>query len=106
MLITNRRLRSRFLLDVDDRESRVVHRATPLSLQCILYISCDPMKLLCAYDKIDMRQIFQQRRSPRLRHAAEKTKNNMRTLVGNAPEHPHFAKRLLIGHIADAAGVQ
>src|SRR5260370_16709121 len=53
-----------------------------------------------------MWQIFQQRSSARLCHAAEKTKNSVRPLVGNAAEHPHFSKRFLVSHIADAAGVQ
>ena len=97
---------ARAVVDVDDREARIVHSACSFPFQCVVYIIRDAMKLLRPNDKIDMWQIFQQRSSARLCHAAEKTKNSVRPLVGNAAEHPHFSKRFLVSHIADAAGVQ
>ena len=64
------------------------------------------MKLLRANHKIDMRQIFQQFRAARLSHAAEETENHVRPFFRHATEHSHFPQRLLVGHIAHAAGVQ
>src|SRR5438874_5102318 len=74
LLIANRRLRSRFLIDVHDRETRIVHSACSFPFQCVVYIIRDAMKLSRPNDKIDMWQICQQRSSARLCHAAEKTK--------------------------------
>ena len=56
--------------------------------------------------KIDVRQIFEQRGTARLRHAAEETENNVRSLFRNAAQHSHFAERLLVGHVAHAARIQ
>ncbi len=42
----------------------------------------------------------------RLRHAAEKTENGFRASLRDLPQHSHFPERLLLGHVADAAGVQ
>ena len=64
------------------------------------------MKLLRANNEIDMRQILEERSAAHLCHAAKKTKNNVWPLVGDAAEHSHFAERLLIGHVANAAGIQ
>ena len=64
------------------------------------------MKFLRPDNKVDMRQIFEQRIATRLGHAAEKTKNNMRPLFGDLAKHSHFAKRFLIGHVAHAASVE
>ena len=63
------------------------------------------MKLLRANDKIDVRQIPKERSAARLRHAAKKTENNVRPILGHPTEHSHFSERLLVGHIANAAGV-
>ena len=50
----------------------------------------DAMKFLRANDKVDMRQIFQKRLAPRLRHASKKTENNFRPFFRHVSEHPHF----------------
>src|SRR5438132_13317887 len=64
------------------------------------------MKLLRANNEVDMWQILEERSAARLCHAAKKTKNNVWPLVGDASEHSHFAERILVGHVANAAGVQ
>ena len=30
----------------------------------------------------------------------------MRAIFGDAPEHPHFAQRLLVRHVAHTAGIE
>ena len=64
------------------------------------------MKLLCANDKIDMRQILQQRHAARLGHAAEEPEDHVRPFFRQPPEHSHLAKRFLVSHVAHAACVQ
>src|SRR5256714_5646143 len=64
------------------------------------------MKFLGANDKIEMWDFFQQLRPPRLRHAAEKAKDGFRPALRHAAEHSHLAKRLLLGHVAHAAGIE
>src|SRR5438105_15238025 len=64
------------------------------------------MKFLGANHKIEMWDFFQQLRPPRLRHAAEKPKNGFRPPLPHAAEHSHLAKRLLLGHVAHAAGIE
>ena len=105
-LMADRGLRSCFFFDVDDRKSRVVHRAIPFSLQGISHVIGNAVKFLRADDKIDMRQVFQQRASTRLRHATKETKNDVRSLARYATEHSHFTERLLVGHIPDTTRVQ
>ena len=63
------------------------------------------MEFLRPDDKIDMRQIFEQRLPARLCHAAEEAENNVRPLFRNAAEHSHFAKCLLVGHVAHTASI-
>src|SRR6478672_8110904 len=64
------------------------------------------MKFLGANHKIEVRDLFQQLRPPRLRHAAEKPKNGSRLPLRHAAEHSHLAKRLLLGHVTHAAGIE
>jgi hypothetical protein len=64
------------------------------------------VKLLCANDKIDVRQIIQQRGTARLGHAAEEPENHVRPFFRKSPEHSHLAKRFLVSHVAHAARVQ
>src|SRR4029077_9820744 len=64
------------------------------------------MEFLGANHKIEVRDLFQQLRPPRLRHAAEKSKNGFRPALRHAAEHSHLAKRLLLGHVAHAAGIE
>src|SRR6266550_1009083 len=64
------------------------------------------MKFLGANHKIELRYLFQQLLPPRLRHAAEKPKNGFRPPLPHAAEHSHLAKRLLLGHVAHAAGIE
>ena len=60
LLFANGRLRARFLLDIDDRKSCIVHYAVAFSFQCVLHVVGDAMKLLRPDDEIDMRQILEQ----------------------------------------------
>jgi hypothetical protein len=64
------------------------------------------MKFLGANHKIEVRDLFQQLRPPRLRHAAEKPKNGSRLPLRHAAEHSHLAERLLLGHVTHAAGIE
>ena len=64
------------------------------------------MKFLRADDQIDVRQILEERFAAGLRHAAEKTEDDMRPFFRDSPEHSHFAERLLVRHVAHAAGVE
>jgi hypothetical protein len=64
------------------------------------------VKLLRSDHEIEMRHIGKKRVSPRLRHAAEKTKDDFRATLRDVPEHSHFAERFLLGHVAHAAGIQ
>src|SRR6266480_5136068 len=64
------------------------------------------MKFLGANHKIEMWDFFQQLRPTRLRHAAEKPKDGFRPPLPHAAEHSHLAKRLLLGHVAHAAGIE
>src|SRR6266481_3596801 len=64
------------------------------------------MKLLSADDKIDMRQILEQRFAARLSHASQKAENDFGTLFCQLPKHSHFAKRFLVGHVAHAASIE
>src|SRR6476646_9060830 len=50
--------------------------------------------------------MLQKRTSPGLGHASKKTEDDMRTLLRHPSEHPHFAERLLVGHIPHTAGVE
>ena len=63
------------------------------------------MEFLGPDDKIDMRQILEQGFAARLSHAAKETEHNMWPLFRHATEHSHFAKRLLVRHVAHAAGI-
>src|SRR6202011_3671002 len=98
-------LGSGFLLNIDDREPWVVHRAMPFSFHGRVYVIGDAVKLLCADNKIDMRQVFENRSAARLSHASEETENDVGALVCHATKHSHFAERFLICHVADAAGI-
>ena len=121
LLVANGRLRTGFLLDINDRKSQIIHRAmrrakrqsgsdrsrlTILFLDQLVDVIGHAVKLLCANDKIDVRQIFEQRRAARLGHAAEKPENHVRPFFRQPPEHAHLAKRFLVSHVAHAACVQ
>ena len=105
-LFANCFLGARFLRNIDNGKTGIVHPSISLSFQRILHVIGHAMKFLRAHDKIDMRQIFEQRLAARLRHAAKKTEDNVRPVFRHASEHPHFAERLLVGHVAHAARVQ
>ncbi len=64
------------------------------------------MKFLRADDEIEMRQAGEQSVAARLRHAAEKTEDDLRATLRQLAHHAHFAERLLVGHVAHAAGVE
>ena len=64
------------------------------------------MKFLRADYEIEVRHHPEKRIASRLRHAAEKTENGFRAPLRDLSQHPHFPERLLLRHVADAAGVQ
>ena len=64
------------------------------------------MEFLRADDEIDVRHRAEKFRAARLRHAAEKTEDRFRPLLRDLAEHAHFAERLLVRHVAHAAGVE
>src|SRR6476660_497277 len=64
------------------------------------------MKFLCAHDQIQMRYRGEERVATSLRHATKKTEDRLRTKFCDLTQHSHFAKRLLLGHVADAAGIE
>src|SRR5260370_14567800 len=95
-LLANCLLRAGLLGDINDRESRIVHRAIRqrdwqlrpgiLSHDDFFDIIGHAMEFLRSDHKIDMRQILQQRLAARLRHAAEETEDNVWPLFRNAPQ--------------------
>ena len=64
------------------------------------------MEFLGANHKIEMWDFFQQLCPARLRHAAEKPKHCFRPAFRHPTEHSHFAERLLLRHVAHAAGIE
>ena len=70
-----------------------------------IHVIGDAMELLRPDDEIDMRQILEQGFAARLSHAAKETKHHMWPLFRHATEHSHFPKRLLVSHVAHAAGI-
>ena len=66
----------------------------------------DAMKFLRADDEVDMRQAGEKRVAARLRHAAEKTEDDFRPALRDLAEHSHLSERLLIRHVANAAGIE
>ena len=77
-----------------------------LSINRFLNIIGHAVKFLGADNKIDMRQIFQERRPASLCHAAEEPEDDVRLFASNLGHHAHFSDRFLVGHIAHAAGVE
>ncbi len=64
------------------------------------------MKFLRSDHKIEMRHAVEKRVAARLRHAPEKSENHFRSALGDLAHHPHFSDRLLVRHVAHAAGVE
>ena len=64
------------------------------------------MEFLRADDQVHMREMVEQGGAARLRHASEKSKNDFRPALRHVAEHAHFPERLLLGHVAHAAGVE
>ena len=117
LLIANGRLRTGFLLDINDGKSQIIHRAIGVGAarrsryhsflpHQLIHVVGHAVKLLRANDKIDVRQIFQQRRAARLGHAAEEPEHHVRPFFRQPPEHAHLAKRFLVSHVSHAARVQ
>src|SRR3984893_16974515 len=77
-LFANRFLRTGFFINIDDGKSWIVPAPGGAFFEEILHIVRDAMKLLGADDKIDMRQMLQERAGACLRQATKKTKNHMR----------------------------
>ena len=106
------------LADVDDGILRIVHPALAVarvgdpayncafSRRDFVDVIGDTVKFLCANDKVEVGQILEQRSALGLRHAAQKAKDDVRPLLCHATHHAHFAERLLVGHIAHAAGIE
>ena len=109
-MFPDRFLRATLLLRVDDREAGVVHGATGLThlvhrgaLPCAQFLDIirDAMKFLRADDEIDVRHQLKQFRAARLRHAAKKTEDYVRSALRHATKHSHFAQCLLLRHVAE-----
>jgi hypothetical protein len=64
------------------------------------------VEFLRPHHQVDMGDVAHQLRPPALRHATEEAENEPRLVLAQIAEHPHFADRLLLGHVAHAAGVQ
>src|SRR2546430_3191122 len=77
-----------------------------LLFQSLIHVVRHAMELLCSDDKIDMRQVLEQRLAARLGHAAKKPEHDFRALSSQVSKHSHFPKRFLVGHVAHAASVQ
>src|SRR5262249_52049656 len=106
LLSVNRGLGTHLFLNIDNGKARIIHCPVPFVADCSFYVIRDAMKLLCADDKIDMRQIFQQRVPTGLGHAPKETENDMWPLVCQPSEHSHFSEGLLIRHVPNAARIQ
>ena len=114
-LIANGRLRTDFFFHIDDRKTKIVHSIKAgisdpdyrtLSCDHVIHVIGDAMEFLRPNYKIEMWDFFQQLRAPCLRHAAEKSKDGFRPALCHAAEHSHFAQRLLLGHVANATGIE
>ena len=114
-LFTNRGLRTGFFLYVHNRITRIIHAAEAWITDAghstfvqnqIIDVVGYAMKFLCADHKIKMRNFLQQFRAARLGHAAKKSKYSFRAVLADTAEHPHFAQRLLLRHVAHAAGIE
>ena len=64
------------------------------------------MEFLRADDEVDVPQVARQLRAAALRHAAEQAENHLRLVLAEPAEHPHFAERLLLRHVAHRAGIE
>jgi len=66
----------------------------------------DAVELLRPDDQIEMRQPLEKRIASRLGHAIEETEDHLRVPLRDRATHAHLAERLLVGHVAYAAGIQ
>src|SRR5438477_8098909 len=114
-LITNGRLRTDFFFHIDCGKTQIVHSTAAgirdegyrtFSRKQGVYVIGHTVKLLGANHKIEMWDLFQQLRAPRLRHAAQKSKDGFRPAFCQVTKHSHFAQRLLLSHVTHATGIE
>ena len=97
-------LRSRLLADIDDRVGDG-HAGLARSAEVVEIVG-NVVKLLGADDQVDVRQPLQELGAAILRHAAEDPENEIGLIPLARLDVPGLADGLLLGGIADAAGVQ
>src|SRR5438477_387145 len=114
-LITNGRLRTDFFFHIDYGKTQIVHSTAAgirdqgyrtFSRNQGVYVIDHTVKLLRANNKIEMWDLFQQLRSPRLPHASQKSKDGFRPAFCQVTKHSHFAQRLLLSHVTHATGIE
>ncbi len=103
-MIPDRVLRTGLLRDIDNPARRLLP-VQPL-LEKRVDMPAHLVEFLRADDQIDVGQLVEDRGAPALRHAAEKTDHLMLAMLLAPAEGPHLADRLLLGHVADGAGVE
>src|SRR6516225_1847179 len=104
-MIANGALRVLFVVDVNDGEADVVHRARQFSFQHLVNIFRDTMKFLGPDDDVEMRYIFKKGGTSALCHTPQKTIDN-RSIPKLCAQQSHFSQGLLFGQIADAARIE
>src|SRR5438067_5787896 len=95
ILVANRVLRSILLLDIDGRRPQVIHWIRFGSQTCgaiaflrrqTVHVIRHSVELLGSHDQIQMWDLFEQRLTTGLRHAAEETKNYVRPILRDPAE--------------------
>ena len=106
LVVANGFGRAGLFLRVANRKTGIIHPPRPFLLQELFDVIRDPMKFLRAHHEVHMRQASQKRVPSRLRHASEKSEDDFRPALRDLAKHPHFPERLLLRHVANAAGVE
>src|SRR4051794_16083602 len=78
----------------------------PLFLRRLVHVISNSMEFLETDDGSHVWYFLWVRGAAGLSRASEKAKLDFWPLFRNAAKHSHFANRFLIGHVADAAGVE
>ena len=101
-------LRAGFLVGVDDGKAEVIHGGVVrhFAAEDGVDMVGDFVEFLGADDEVEVGDFGKQGGAAALRHAAEEAVDGVRALFLQASEKTHFAQRLLLGHIAHAAGVE
>ncbi len=106
LLLADRALRASLLLGIHNRPTLVINECVHAVFQKVVHIVRHAVEFLGAHHKIDMRRGLQKRLTARLGHAAEVAKDQMWSSAPKLAQHAHLANRLLLGHVAHAAGVE